>query len=127
MKADSTKKVVAFKPGMSQQEAREMATSNQQLSNNLLWECAMKLRSDILELDSNPLEERLTVDSIMRGEVDIPESVSKFFTTLYVGNTRTEVSKRKKRLVDSTSAYVVYSFQWQASMWKICFFSCSIK
>ena len=82
MKADSTKKVVAFKPGMSQQEAREMATSNLQLSNNLLWECAMKLRSDILELDSNPLEERLTVDSIMRGEVDIPESVSKFFTNV---------------------------------------------
>ena len=43
----------------------------------------------------------------MRGEVDPPESVKEFFQILYTGPSG-NVSLRKERLVNSTSADVVY-------------------
>ena len=43
----------------------------------------------------------------MRGEVDPPESVKEFFQILYTGPSG-DLSSRKKRLVNSTSADVVY-------------------
>ena len=43
------------------------------------------LRNEILQSRSNLLEEPLTVEEIMRGEVDLPESVQEFFQILYAG------------------------------------------
>ena len=44
----------------------------------------------------------------MQGEVQIPDSVSSFFEILYAGGNK-DVSTRKRRLVESTSADVIYS------------------
>ena len=52
-------------------------------------------------MEVQPLEEQLTVDSIMNGEVQVTDSVNKFLTDLYTGNT-SEISKRKQRFIDST-------------------------
>ena len=70
----------------------------------------MKMRQGILALECTPLEEPLSVDSIMKGEVQIPDSVNEFFTTLYTGDSSSkEISKRKQRLIDSTAADVLYA------------------
>ena len=54
------------------------------------------------------MEEPLTVEEIMRGEVDLTESVKEFFQILYGGRS-VNLSSRKERLVNSASAGVVYA------------------
>ena len=55
------------------------------------------------------MEEPLTVEEIMRGEVDPLESVKEFFQILYAGPSG-DLSSQKGRLVNSTSADVVYAY-----------------
>ena len=56
---------------------------------------------------SNPLEEPIAVEEIMRSEVDPPESVKDFFQIFYArpsGN----LLWRKERHANSTSADIAY-------------------
>ena len=66
------------------------------------------LRNEILQAQSNPLEKPKTVEEIMRGEVDPPESVKEFFQILYAGPSG-DLSSRKERHGNFTSADVVYA------------------
>ena len=108
IEADSTKKMIAFKTGIPENEARKIAAVNKQSIDTTFGNCAMEMRRPILQLESNPLEEPLSANSIMKGEVEIPSIVTNFFRTLYTGAVKTK-SNRKERLVESTSADVVYS------------------
>ena len=55
---------------------------------------------------SNPLEEPITVEEIMRSEVDPPKSVKDFFQIFYAGPFG-NLLWRKERHVNSTSADIV--------------------
>ena len=66
------------------------------------------LRNEILQSRSNPLAEPLTVEEIMRDEVNPPESVKEFFQILCAGPSG-DLSSRKEKLVNSTSTDVVYA------------------
>ena len=44
-----------------------------------------KLRRDILNLENQVLEGPLSVEKILKGEVEIPDSVKKFYKALYTG------------------------------------------
>ena len=105
--SDFTKKLIAWKKGdMSFNVASCLAKENVRKSNNLLWDCAEMLRNEILQPQSNPLEEQLTVEETTRGEVDPLGSVKEFFQILYVGPFG-DLPSRKERLVNSTSADLV--------------------
>ena len=93
---------------MSFNVASCLAKENVKKSNDLLWDCAVMLRNKILQSGSNPLEELLTVEEIIRGEVDPPESVKEYSQILYAGPSG-DLSPRIERLVNSTSADVVYA------------------
>ena len=108
IEADSTKKMIAFKTGIPENEARKIAAVDKQSIDTTFGNCAMEMRRQILQLESNPLEEPLSANSIMKGEVEIPSIVTNFFRTLYTGAVKTK-SNRKERLVESTSADGVYS------------------
>ena len=56
---------------------------------------------------SNPMEEPITVEEIMRSEVDPPKSVKDFFQIFYAGSS-SNLLWRKERHVNSTSAVIVY-------------------
>ena len=111
--AAATKKMIAFKTGsMTAELAYKKLETNTNDSQNLIWECAMKLRQDIMDVECFPLEEPLSVGQIMKGEASVPNSVTEFFTTLYTGSRyrhSDNISKRKQRLIDSTSADVLYA------------------
>ena len=107
--SDSTKKLMAWKKGdISFNIASCFAKENVKKLNDFLWDRAVMMRNEILQSRSNSLEEPLTVKEIMRGEVDPPESVKEVFQILYVGPFG-DLSSRKERLVNSTSADVVYA------------------
>ena len=75
--SNSTKKLIAWKKrGMSFNVASCLAKENFEKLNDLLWHCKVMLRNEILQSRSNPLEEPLTVEEIMRGETDPTEPVS---------------------------------------------------
>ena len=46
----------------------------------LIKKCASILRDDILAMKCNQLHEPLTVEDVMKGEVDIPDSLQFFFS-----------------------------------------------
>ena len=107
--SDSTKKLHAWKQGdISFNIVCCLAKENIKKSNDLLWDCVVMLRNKILQSRSNPLEEPLTVEEIMRGEVDLHESVKEFFQILNAGPS-SNFSSRKESLVNYTSADVVYA------------------
>ena len=107
--SDSTKKLIAWKKGdMSFNVTSCLAKGNVKKSYDLLWDCAVMLRNEILQSRSNPLEEPLTVEQTVTDEVDQPESVKEFSQILYAGPSG-NLSLRKERLVNSTFADVVYA------------------
>ena len=106
--SDSTKKLVVKKVGELSDESARAQASNNDASSNLIWDCAMHLRQKILSIEPKPMQEPLSVDAIMSGEVEIPQSVKDFLLTLYTGSNK-EPSKKKQRLVDSTAADMVFS------------------
>ena len=69
------------------EHATELAKASTQLDFLLIWQSTNKLRKDILLLEQKPLEERLTVENIMNGEVEMPEKLKEFYKTLYTGST----------------------------------------
>ena len=68
------------------EHATELAKASTQLDFLLIWQSTNKLRKDILLLEQKPLEERLTVENIMNGEVERPEKLKEFYKTLYTGS-----------------------------------------
>ena len=68
------------------------------------------LRGDILKQVPRALTEPVPVDSILRGEVDPPDSLKLFFMYLYTGLESVEkVSKSKQMYVESSSADSVFA------------------
>ena len=78
--ANAIKKTVVWKVGsMSFKCATELAKASTQSDFPLIWQCANKLRKYILSLEQKPLKESLTVENIIDGEVEIPESLKEFY------------------------------------------------
>ena len=76
IKADLTKKMIVFKANsLTIEEAYEKLRFSLGDNKSLIWECAKKVRQDILEIETTQLEEPLTVDSIMDGEAQVPNTV----------------------------------------------------
>ena len=82
-----------------------MATS-QESAQNTIQECVNILCRDILTLEKTPLNTN-SVDTIMKGEVSLPDNVNFFFRKLCSGDEGT-VSTQKQRFIDSISADAVY-------------------
>ena len=70
---------------------------------------ANKLGKYILYLEQKPLEEPLTVENIMEGEVEIPESLKEFYKILYTGNASLQRSPKKSHETEGSSADAVFT------------------
>ena len=90
---------------MSFQQAFQVVATSQESAQNTIQECANILRRDIFTLEKTPLNTS-SVDTIMKGDVSIPDNVNFFFRKLYNGDEGT-VSAQKQRLIDSSSADAV--------------------
>ena len=70
---------------MSFQQALQLVATCQESAQNTIQECANILYRDILKLQKTPLN-TCSVDTIMKGEVSIPDNVNFFFRKLYNGD-----------------------------------------
>ena len=91
---------------MSFQQAFQLVATSQESAQNTIQECANILCRDIFTLEKTPLNTS-SFDTIMKGEVSIPDNVNFFFRKLYNGDEGT-VSAQKQRFIDSSSADAVY-------------------
>ena len=66
----------------------------------------MKLRKQILTIQSKPPEEPLNTQKVLAKEVEPPDSLKEFFTTLYGGNS-SRLSARKEHFLDSSACMPV--------------------
>lgn len=94
--------------GISGDLAMERALVVFNEGSSMIKNCAMKLRNEVLQLQSEPIDANITVEDILKGEVDVPENLKTFFTTLYTGHVK-ENSDRKRRLVESSAADAVFA------------------
>ena len=79
IKADGRKKTVIWKnTSMTLTHATHLAKQNQSLEANIIWICTSRLRNDILPLESVPMTESISVNSIIKRKIDPPESVQNF-------------------------------------------------
>ena len=92
-------------------EAAAVSESN----NHIVCKCAKKLRRDILNLENQVLEEPLSVENILKEEVEIPDSVRNFYKALYTGEDEAKkaVSSRKSRFVESSASDAIYSCSYK--------------
>ena len=107
IQAESTRKIL-WRGDLTYSSALNIAKQHSQIADNSIWECAMKLRKEILSIQPKPLEEPLNAQKVLAGEVEPPDSLKEFFTTLYGGNS-SGLSARKERFVDSSAADVMYA------------------
>ena len=91
---------------ISFQQVLQLVATSQESAENTIQECANILCRDILTLEKTPLNTS-SVDTIMTGEVSIPDNVNFFFRKLYSGDEET-LSAQKQRFIDSSLADVVY-------------------
>ena len=108
IQAESTRKIIVWRGDLTYSSALNIAKQHSQIADNSIWECAMKLRKEILSIQPKPLEEPLNAKKVLAGEVEPPNSLKEFFTTLYGGNS-SSLSARKERFVDSSAADVMYA------------------
>ena len=96
---------------MKYDEAFKLATATSESVSDIVYKCAKKLRRDILNLENQFLEEPLPVENILKGEVEIPDSVKNFYKALYTGEDEPKkpVSSRKSRFVQSSASDAIYS------------------
>ena len=100
-------KTIAFKTGsISKNLARENIEQYQKRSYNFVWDCTMKLRQYVLNIEAIPLEKPLTVGDIVNSKAQILKDVKTFFTILNTAGSN-EVSQRKTRLINSSAADAV--------------------
>ena len=64
---------------------------------------------EILPLEQKPLEEPLTVENVMDGIVEIPDSHKEFYKILYTGNVNEQCSARKSYMIEGSSADVIFA------------------
>ena len=74
----------------------------------MVKKCAIKLRNEILLLEKTTIEEPVTINKIIEGEVTTPLSVKTFYETLYADETN-GISAKKKRLVESSAADAIFA------------------
>ena len=98
--------VVYKTDAMSFQQALQLVATSQEPAQNTIQECANILRRDILTSEKTQLNTS-SVDTIMKGEVSVPNNVNFFFRKLYNEDEGT-VSAQKRRFIDSSSANAVY-------------------
>ena len=68
------------------------------------------MRNEILSLERTPLDNKLNVDSIMKGKVTHPDLLEEFYKNLYTGSISvTEVTSKKTQLIDSSCADAIYA------------------
>ena len=101
------KKIIWKTSSMSLNQAYNYIETKSCKEKGLIWKCATLLRQEILALESNGLQEPLSVEAILKGEVQPPDSLTKFFQVLYAGETGNIC---KERLVDSSAADAIYAF-----------------
>ena len=94
---------------MSFQQALQLVATSQDSAQNTIQECANILYRDILTLQKTPLN-TCSVDTIMKGEVSIPDNVNFFFRKLYNGD-EGSVKAQKQRFINSSLADMVYHRQ----------------
>ena len=71
---------------------------------------AYKLREIIMETEKHPLPERLTVDDIIKGETDVPETLFQFFNNLVCGpDKRRGSTEYKTQRVKSICQDVIFA------------------
>ena len=108
IQADSTRKIIVWRGDLAYSSALNIAKQHSQRADNSIWEYAMKLRKEILSIKPKSLEEPLNAQKVLAGEVEPPDSLKEFFTTLYGGNL-SSLSALKERFVDSSAADVMCS------------------
>ena len=105
IQANATKTTVVWKVGsISFELASELAKTSSQSGFLSIWQCANKLRTCIVSLEQKPLEEPLTVENIIKGEVEVPESLKEFYKILCTGNANEQCSARKSYMIEGSSA-----------------------
>ena len=110
IRANATKKTVDWKVGsMPFEHATELAKASTRSDFLSIWQCANKSRKDILSLEQKPLEEPLTVENIMDGEVEIRESLKEFYKILYTGNANEQCSARKSHMIEGSSTDAIFA------------------
>ena len=79
---------------MSFQQALQLVATSQESAQNTIQECTKILHTDILTLEKTPLNTS-SVDTIMKGEVSIPDNVN-FSSESYTVETRVKLVHRNK-------------------------------
>ena len=65
---------------MSLTHATHLAKQSQNLEATIIWKCTSKLRNyTLLSLESVPMTELISLNSIIKGEIDPPRIYSKLF------------------------------------------------
>ena len=94
---------------MTLTHATDLAKQSQTLEG-IMWKSNSKLRNEILSLESVPMTEPISFNSIIKGEIRPPESVQNFLKVLYTGSDSSTWSSRISRLIDSSAADAVYAY-----------------
>ena len=109
IQASGNRNKVIWKTGSMPLDQVYVCIESQSSSDTtLIKKCASILRDDILAMKCNELHEPLTVEDVLKGEVDIPDSLQTFFQNLYAGENET-LSNKKERLANSSAADAVFA------------------
>ena len=80
-------------------KAFQLATAVSESDNHIVYKRAKKLRRDIPHLENQVLEEPLSVENILKGEVKILDSVKNSYKALYTGEDEAKKNKQKKNSI----------------------------
>ena len=94
---------------MPLEHATELAKASTQSYFLSTWQCANRSRKDILSLEQKPLEEPLSVENIMDGEVEIPESLKELYKILYTSIANAQCSARKSHMIEGSSTEAIFA------------------
>ena len=100
------KRLFGKKGSMPLEQVCVCIESQSSSDTTLIKKCASILRDSILAMKCNQLHEPLTVEDVMKEEVDIPDSLQSFFQN--AGENET-LSNKKERLANSDAADAVFA------------------
>ena len=83
---------------MSFEQALQLVVTSQESVQNTIQECAKILHRYILTLEKTSLNTS-SVDTIMKGQVSIPDNVNFFFRKFYNGDEGTVSTQKKHSLI----------------------------
>ena len=101
--ADSTKKTIVRKPQDANQYPQQ---KNDEDKSSDIWKCASVLWNKILNTKCQQLQEPVTVEVILQGEVTKTDGVKKFFQA---GNDAEDELNEKKEMVTYSAPDAVYT------------------